>query len=43
MESLDKITAYNGISVQLGKQEIPIGRLYKQPVMDRLQESQAEL
>ncbi len=39
MVSLDKITAYNGISVQLGKQEIPIGRLYKQSVMDRLQEN----
>ncbi len=39
MVSLDKITAYNGISVQLGKQEIPIGRLYKQSVMERLQES----
>ncbi len=34
--SLNKITAYNGLSVHLGKQEIPIGRLYKQSVMERL-------
>ncbi|HEX7847657.1 MAG TPA: LytTR family DNA-binding domain-containing protein [Chitinophagaceae bacterium] len=37
MVSLDKISGYNGISVQLSKQEIPIGRLYKQGVMERLQ------
>lgn len=37
MVSFDKITGYNGTAVQLAKQEIPIGRLYKQAVMDRLQ------
>ena len=37
MVSLDKISGYNGIAVQLGKTEIPIGRLYKQAVMERLQ------
>lgn len=35
--SLDKISGYNGLSVQLGATEIPIGRLYKQVVMERLQ------
>lgn len=35
--SLDKITCYNSLCVQLGKTEIPIGRLYKQVVMERLQ------
>jgi DNA-binding LytR/AlgR family response regulator len=35
--SLDKISGYNGLSVQLSKQEIPIGRLYKQAVMEKLQ------
>jgi DNA-binding LytR/AlgR family response regulator len=35
--SLDKISCYNGLSVQLGTTEIPIGRLYKQLVMERLQ------
>jgi DNA-binding LytR/AlgR family response regulator len=38
MVSLDKISGYNGISVQMGEQEIPIGRLYKLAVMERLQE-----
>lgn len=36
--SLDKISGYNGLSVHLGKLEIPIGRLYKQSVIERLQE-----
>lgn len=36
--SIDKITGYNGLSVLLGEQEIPIGRLFKQAVMERLQE-----
>lgn len=36
--SLEKISAYNGVAIQLFQQEIPIGRLYKQSVMDRLQE-----
>jgi DNA-binding LytR/AlgR family response regulator len=38
MVSLDKMSGYNGLSVQLGNNEIPIGRLYKQAVMERLQE-----
>lgn len=38
MVSFDKISGYNGASVQLTRREIPIGRLYKQTVMDRLQE-----
>jgi DNA-binding LytR/AlgR family response regulator len=37
MVSLDKISGYNGLSVQLSELEIPIGRLYKQSVMERLQ------
>ena len=37
MVSLNKISGYNGISVQLETNEIPIGRLYKQAVMVRLQ------
>ncbi len=37
MVSLEKISGYNGLAVQLGSQEIPIGRLYKQTVMERLQ------
>ena len=37
MVSLCKIAGYNGVSVQLNDKEIPIGRLYKQTVMDRLQ------
>ena len=37
MVSLDKISGYNGLSVQLSEQEIPIGRLYKQAVMEKLQ------
>src|SRR6185503_6795150 len=39
MVSLNKISGYNGISVQLESTDIPIGRLYKQMVMDRLQMS----
>ena len=37
MVSLNKISGYNGLSVQLDSKEIPIGRLYKQVVMERLQ------
>lgn len=37
MVSLDKISGYNGLSVQLSELEIPIGRLYKQAVMEKLQ------
>ena len=36
--SLNKISGYNALLVQLGENEIPIGRLYKQNVMERLQE-----
>ena len=36
MVSLNKITAYNGLAVQLEAKEIPIGRLFKQAVMERL-------
>ena len=35
--SMAGITGYNSYSVQLGTIEIPIGRLYKQSVIDRLQ------
>ncbi len=34
--SMDKISGYNGISVQLDATEIPIGRLYKQVVLDQI-------
>ena len=37
MVSLKKISGYNGVSVQLDTKEIPIGRLYKQAVMEKLQ------
>jgi DNA-binding LytR/AlgR family response regulator len=37
MVSLDKITGYNALSVQVNSTEIPIGRLYKQAVMEVLQ------
>ena len=37
MVSLSKISGYNALAVQLGQTEIPIGRLYKQSVMERLQ------
>src|SRR6185436_4350205 len=37
MVSLNKISGYNGLSVQLDTKEIPIGRLYKQTVMETLQ------
>jgi DNA-binding LytR/AlgR family response regulator len=34
--SINKISGYNGLSVQVQSNEIPIGRLYKQAVMERL-------
>jgi DNA-binding LytR/AlgR family response regulator len=37
MVSLEKITGYNGVSIQLEAKEIPIGRLYKQIVLEKLQ------
>jgi hypothetical protein len=39
MVSLDKVSGYNGLSVQLDTKEIPIGRLYKHVVLERLQGS----
>ena len=35
--SLDNISGYNGLSVQIGEIDIPIGRLYKQTVIEKLQ------
>ncbi|MGI8583752.1 MAG: LytR/AlgR family response regulator transcription factor [Chitinophagaceae bacterium] len=37
MVSVDKITGYSALSVQVNSTDIPIGRLYKQAVMDVLQ------
>jgi DNA-binding LytR/AlgR family response regulator len=37
MVSLDKISGYNALSIKLDSKEIPIGRLYKQVVIERLQ------
>jgi DNA-binding LytR/AlgR family response regulator len=37
MVSLNKVSGYNGLSIQLDSREIPIGRLYKQAVIERLQ------
>ncbi len=37
MVSIEKIAGYNGIAVKLPGKDIPIGRLYKQNVMERLQ------
>jgi DNA-binding LytR/AlgR family response regulator len=34
--SIDKISGYNGMFVQVNKNEIPIGRLYKQAVIETL-------
>ncbi len=36
--SVEKISGYNGISVQISATAIPIGRLYKQAVMERLKQ-----
>lgn len=36
MVSVNKITGYNALSVRVQETEIPIGRLYKQAVMERL-------
>ncbi|MFT3980420.1 MAG: response regulator [Ferruginibacter sp.] len=38
--SMDNVSAFNALSVQLGSIQVPIGRLYKQVVMDRLQSRQ---
>jgi len=37
MVSINKISGYNAVSVQVNATEIPIGRLYKQAVMEMLQ------
>ncbi|HUP13198.1 MAG TPA: LytTR family DNA-binding domain-containing protein, partial [Niastella sp.] len=37
MISVDKVSGYNALSVQVNSTEIPIGRLYKQAVMEILQ------
>ena len=37
MISLNKVSGYNGLSIQLNSKEVPVGRLYKQQVMERLQ------
>jgi DNA-binding LytR/AlgR family response regulator len=37
MVSIEKISGYNGLSLKLSNKDIPIGRLYKHNVMDRLQ------
>jgi DNA-binding LytR/AlgR family response regulator len=39
--SLSKISGYNALAVQIGQCEIPIGRLYKQSVMERLQSKES--
>lgn len=39
--SIDKVSGYNGFFVQVNKTDIPIGRLYKQAVMERLSECEA--
>lgn len=39
--SIDKISGYNGLFIQVNKNEVPIGRLYKQAVMERLNEHEA--
>ncbi len=37
MISLNKVSSYNALSIQLHSKEVPVGRLYKQNVMERLQ------
>ncbi len=39
MVSMNKISGYNGFSVQVNQTEIPIGRLYKQALMEVIQTS----
>ncbi|MEO5889477.1 MAG: LytTR family DNA-binding domain-containing protein [Ferruginibacter sp.] len=39
--SLSKISGYNALAVQIGQCEIPIGRLYKQSVIERLQSKES--
>ena len=37
MISMNKVSSYNAFSIQLHSKEVPVGRLYKQTVMERLQ------
>ena len=37
MISMNKVSSYNALSIQLHSKEVPVGRLYKQHVMERLQ------
>ena len=37
MVSLQKVSGYNGVSVKLSQKHIPIGRMYKHAVLERLQ------
>jgi DNA-binding LytR/AlgR family response regulator len=39
--SIDKISGYNGLLLQVNKKDVPIGRLYKQAVMEKLNEHEA--
>ena len=39
MVSVNKVSGYSGLSVQVQSTVIPIGRLYKQAVMERLHET----
>ena len=39
--SIDKISGYNGLFVQVNKQDIPIGRLYKQSMLEKLNQHDA--
>jgi DNA-binding LytR/AlgR family response regulator len=36
--SFDKISGYNSVAIRLGEHEVPIGRLFKHVVMERLQD-----
>ena len=36
MISMDKVTGYNNNDIMMGTKEIPIGRLYKQHVMEAI-------
>jgi DNA-binding LytR/AlgR family response regulator len=39
--SIDKVSGYNGLFLQVNKKDVPIGRLYKQAVMEKLNEHDA--
>jgi DNA-binding LytR/AlgR family response regulator len=40
MVSIDKISGYNGLFLQVNKNDVPIGRLYKQAVMEKLNDTE---